>query len=285
MAEAVFRSRFVMAGRVRTHYVEAGQNGPTVVLIHGGGPGSGGEAGFAKLIPLLADDFTVFAPDGVGGYGETDPYAPCAEGVQSRVDQLEAWMDALCLDDVCLAGNSMGAWVAAKYTLEHPDRVRRLFLIASNTIAGALGLRVAATEAMAALRAYDGSKESMRRVMGAIVYDRLAISDELIEARNAAANRPGAAEAAAAFARGQARLTSDPNLRLKFEMKHTLPRLSVPAVFAWGEDDAFAPANLGRQVQAELPNIPFHFIPRAGHQVQTDRPEEIARLMRELFLS
>src|ERR1043166_1426705 len=117
MPESMLRSRYVMAGHIKTHYVEAGTNGPVVVLLHGGGPGSSGEAGFGRLIPFLAERFQVYAPDGVGGFGETDLNASVAEGMQSRADQLEAFMDALCLDQICLSGNSQGAWVAAKYAL------------------------------------------------------------------------------------------------------------------------------------------------------------------------
>ena len=93
-----FRSRNVMTGRFRTHYTECGDNGPAIVLCHGGGPGSSGEAGFAQLMPALATKFQVYALDSVGGFGETDPYYPASEGVQSRVDQLEAFMDVLCID-------------------------------------------------------------------------------------------------------------------------------------------------------------------------------------------
>ena len=115
------RSRNVMTGRFRTHYTECGGNGPALVLCHGGGPGSSGEAGFAQLMPTLAAKFQVYALDSVGGFGETDPNYPASEGVQSRVDQLEAFMDTLCIERAVVGGNSQGAWVAAKYALQHPD--------------------------------------------------------------------------------------------------------------------------------------------------------------------
>jgi 2-hydroxy-6-oxonona-2,4-dienedioate hydrolase len=284
MADTI-RSRYVMAGHIKTHYVESGSDGPVVVLLHGGGPGSSGEAGFGRLIPLLADRYRVYAPDGVGGFGDTNPYSLATEGTQSRVDQLEAFMDTLCLHDVCMAGNSQGAWVAAKYTLQHPDRVRRLFLVASLTISGAMGLPMQQTAGLKALNSYDGSKESMRRVMEALVYDRSVVTDELIDVRDASANRPGAPEARKAFEQGQRRLTSDPNMRLKYDMQHTLPRLTIPTMFAWGENDTFAPPEVGRQLEKLLPNIPFHFIPRAAHQAQTDQPEALAELMMRHFTS
>jgi pimeloyl-ACP methyl ester carboxylesterase len=283
VADSVLRSRFVMTGRVRTHYSEAGGDGPPVVLLHGGGAGSSGEAGFGRMMPYLANRFQVYAPDGVGGFGETDLNASVAEGMQSRADQLEAFMDALCLDQICLSGNSQGAWVAAKYALEHPDRVRKLALISSKTIASAMGISVPETEGMRALRAYDGSRESMRRVLEALIWDKSLITDELIDMRNAAANRPGAAEARKAFLEGSNRLTRDSNLRLKYEMQHTLPRLSIPTIFVWGENDNFALPEVGREVAKMLPNVPFTWVAKAGHQVQNDQPEQVGKILGDFF--
>jgi pimeloyl-ACP methyl ester carboxylesterase len=274
-----------MAGRVKTHYSESGNDGPPVVLCHGGAAGSSGEAGFGSVMALLADRFQCYAPDGVGGYGDTDPYFPANEGTQSRVDQLEDFMDTLCLDQVCMVGNSQGAWVAAKYALEHPDRIKRLFLVASGTIATAMGLKPIETEGQKALRAYDGSRESMRRMLHALVLDKTKITDAVVDLRNASANRPGAKEARDIFQKGQQRLTQDPNLKLKYVMNDNLPKLTLPTKCIWGEQDNFAPVELGRQLEKLLPNIKFQYIQNAGHQVQTDQPETVARLMAEFFTS
>ncbi len=283
MSDSSIRSRYVMAGKIKTHYSEAGQNGPVVVLCHGGGAGSSGEAGFARLMLELAPRFQVYALDSVGGYGETDPYFPASEGVQTRVDQLEAFMDALCFDQVCLSGNSQGAWVAAKYALQHPERVSKLLLVASATISTAMGLKVPPTEGMRALRAYDGSRESMRRMLEVLVWNKSNITDELVDLRNNAANRPGAPASRQLFAEGMQRLTQDPNRRLKYEMGHVLPRLTIPAMFLWGEQDNFAPVELGHQLEKLLPNFKFHFVANAGHQVQNDQPKLVSKLMMDFF--
>ena len=279
------RSRYVMAGRILTHYVEAGDNGPAVVLCHGGGAGSSGEAGFGRVMPALAQHFQVYAPDSVGGFGLTDPYVKATEGVQSRVDQLAAFIDTLCLDQVSLAGNSQGAYVVAKYALEHPDRVKKLFLIASATIAAAMGIKPPDSEGMRVLRAYDGSKEAMRRLLESIVFDKSQITDQLVNLRNDAANRPGAPQSREAFEEGQKRLTQDPNMRLKFDLTHTLPKLQLPTMFIWGANDNFAPPELGQQLEKVLPNIPFTYIANAGHQVQNDQSEQVGRLMLDFFRS
>jgi pimeloyl-ACP methyl ester carboxylesterase len=172
--------------------------------------------------------------------------------------------------------------VVAKYALEHPDRVRKLLLVSSATIANAMGITGPETEGMRALRSYDGTRESMRRVLEALIYNKGSITEELIDARNAAANRPGAPESRKVFEQGMRRLTTDPNLRLKFEMTN-LPRLTIPTRFIWGENDNFALPELGRQLEKVLPNVPFQYIPNAGHQVQNDQPEVVAQIMREFF--
>jgi pimeloyl-ACP methyl ester carboxylesterase len=272
-----------MAGRIRTHYTECGDNGPAVVLCHGGGPGSSGEAGFGRLMPTLATRFQVYAPDSVGGFGETDPYYPANEGVQSRVDQLEAFMDTLCIDTAVVGGNSQGAWVAAKYALEHPDRVSKLVLIASNTIAGAMGMEISMTPGMQAIRAYNGTEESMRAFLETIVWNKSLITDELVKLRNEYANRPGAEEARKIFQQGQQRLTKDPNLRLKYDMRHTLPELTIPTVFIWGEDDQFAPVEQGRRLEKMLPQVIFHYVAKAGHQVQNDQPGVVSKLIMDFL--
>src|SRR5262245_5295921 len=283
MADAILRSRTVMAGRIRTRYSEFGNNGPAVVLCPGGGPGSSGEAGFGQLMPTLATKFQIYAPDSVGGFGETDPYYPASEGIQSRVDQLEAFMDTLCIDNAAVGGNSQGAWVAAKYALEHPDRVDKLVLIASNTIAGAMGLETPMTAGMKAIRAYNGTEASMRAFLQTIVWNKSLITDELVRLRNDCANRPGAEEARRVFQEGQQRFTKDPNLRLKYDMRNTLPKLTIPAICIWGEDDQFAPVELGRQLEKMLPNIKFHYVAKAGHQVQNDQPTIVSKLMMDFL--
>ena len=187
---ATLRSRFVMAGNVKTHYTESGDDGPVIVGLHGGGSGSSGESGMGPLMPGLGEQFRYIAPDSVGGYGLTDVDAPVPYGVQSRVEHLEDFADALCLDRFSIMGNSQGAWVAAKYATLHPDRIEKMILVASGTIVNAMGIVRPPSPGMAAFAAYDGTPDRMRDLLKAIVYNQDKITDALVERRNAAATRP-----------------------------------------------------------------------------------------------
>lgn len=281
MASSV-RSRFVMVNGVKTHYTESGGDGPVLVGLHGGGHGSSGAAGLGKLFELLADDFRVIGLDSVGGYGETDPYAPSPYGLQSRVDHLVAFADTLCLDRITIMGNSQGAWCAAKYALTRPDRVDKMILVSSGSISSAMGIKSQPSEGMKLLQSYDGTREAMKRLLEGLVYNHDKITDALIDRRQAAATRPGAMESFAAAGKQIKYLQNDPAMSLNYDMRHTLPALTkvIPTIFIWGENDIFAVPEVGRQVEKLLPDVKFHWIKNAGHQAQTDQPEIVADLIR-----
>lgn len=232
------------------------------------------------IMPLLEERFRVVAPDSVGGFGLTDPYAPAPYGLQSRVDHLEDVVDALCLERFTIVGNSQGAWCAAKYALLHPDRVERMVLIASNTIARAMGLKAEVTPGLKLLDGYDGTRAAMAALMGGLIFNKELITDELIETRQSSATRPGAKEAFEAQATGTRYLQTDPAMSLNFSMQ-SLPALTkvIPTLMIWGEEDIFASPSLGRALEPLLPDVKFHWIPKAGHQVQTDQPRAVAELL------
>lgn len=279
------RSRFVRTDGFRTHYTEAGGDGPVIVAMHGGGAGSSGEAGMAPLMRELPERFRVIAPDSVGGFGKTDTHAPAPYGLQSRVDHLEATVDALCLDRFTLLGNSQGAWVAARYAALHPDKVERMILIGSATISAAMGLPDEPTPAMAALFNYDGTREAMRAVLQSLVYNKTIVTEALIDLRQDSAARPGAMDAFRAAVKAQRAYVADPVLRLNFDMRQVLPALTraIPTIVIWGENDDFAPVHLGRAVEKMLPDARFHYVDKAGHQVQNDQPALVGRIVTDFM--
>ncbi len=279
------RSRWVMANGVKTHYWESGKDSPVVVALHGGGAGSSGMAGMGPLLERLGGDARCLAPDSVGGFGLTDPYAPVPYGLMSRVQHLADFMDALCLDKVSLIGNSQGAWTGAQYAIMHPDRVEKIVLISSLTIANSLNIPQRPTEALKALNDYDGTREGMRRILQALIIDPRRITDKLIDDRQAAATRPGALEAFKAFGRGTASLRQNPLFALQNDMTRSLPVMvkTIPTIFIWGDSDTFALPETGKKIAEHVPEAKFHWVPGAGHQVQTDKPDETAAIVREFF--
>ncbi|HEY3919313.1 MAG TPA: alpha/beta hydrolase [Stellaceae bacterium] len=278
------RSRFVMVNGIRTHYTESGGDGPVILAMHGGGHGSSGEAGLGRLFDLLGDRYRVIGLDSIGGFGETDT-VPLRYGLQSRVDHAANFADALCLDRFTIMGNSQGAWCAARYAMTHPDRIDHVILLSSITIGAAMGLRAPRGEGHKLLSSYDGTRPAMVRLMQGLAARPEVITDALVDLRQTAATRPGAMAAFAASEKTIAAVRTDPLLSAEFDMRVSLPALAkaIPTIFIWGESDIFAAPSHGRELEALLPDIKFHWVKDAGHQVQTDQPEIVAQIVRSLL--
>ena len=96
--------------------------GPAVVCLHAG---VADRRVWAETAKRLARRFHVFAYDR-RGYGTT---AYSTEAFSNTRD-LDAVVAAISAQQVVLIGNSLGGKVALDYTLDHPDQVRALVLIA-----------------------------------------------------------------------------------------------------------------------------------------------------------
>ena len=80
-------------------------------------------------------------------------------------------------------------------------------------------------------------------------------------------------------------MRDDPLLALQNDMTKSLPTLTktIPTIVLWGESDPFALPETGRAIEKMLPEVKFHWVPGAGHQVQTDKPDESAKIIREFM--
>ncbi|HEV3276570.1 MAG TPA: alpha/beta hydrolase [Terriglobia bacterium] len=120
------RSDYVQLGSYRIHYLAGGEGRP-LVLVHGLG---GRAQDWALLMPaLMRHDYRVYALD-LLGFGQSQrPDVDYSIALQSEV--LNQFFDSQHLSRADLGGWSMGGWVALKFTLAHPERVRRLVLFDS----------------------------------------------------------------------------------------------------------------------------------------------------------
>jgi pimeloyl-ACP methyl ester carboxylesterase len=265
---------------VRTHFVFAGEGEP-LIMIHGGGPGASGASGWARTIPALSNRFRVFAIDLIG-CGYTDK--PLIDySFQTQVNHVAGFIDALGMEQVRILGNSQGAYMAMKYALDHPRRVKQVALISTGTLANACGLSDEGKAAM--LPRFDGSKESIRAFLSVIVNDPARLTDELVDSRYAVASLPGHKELMQSIGKYRQTLKDDPNEQQLFEVRERLAKFAKPWCMIWGGDDRSAPLDpLGNGMHKLYPHVPFHVVAGSGHQVQNDKPEECNRLLNEFFV-
>ena len=281
-------SRWVrLATGAKAHYVTSGESGPSVVLLHGGIEGSSGTAGWRFMAPFLAENgFRVYCPD-LPAFGLTEGFEDVYEpGLAGPVDFIEDFANALCLDQFHIGGNSMGCQAAMNYTAAHPERVLSIAVIA--TAGNMQGLvdeeaRMAADtrppEKRVNIQGFDGSEQSMRTSMEAIVYRVGALDEDLLKMRTFAANKNRAA-----FARRSAAVRAqDENITARLSLKGRFDKLQIPAIYLCGLQDVTATPEMFYLQEDALPNVQVFYPNECGHQGQTDQPEMFNQVFLEFL--
>ncbi|MBU6424465.1 MAG: alpha/beta hydrolase, partial [Chloroflexi bacterium] len=213
------------------------------------------------------------------GFGETDK--PAIQYTEWRIARhLAAFTEMLLLDEIRLLGASKGAYWAARLMVDEPDRVRAFCAVGTATVARAMGIRTAETPGLRMLDSYDGSIEDMRRFVSYVV----RIPDEtMVAQRHAMSRLPGAAEAWSSLASAARRMSSDPNYAQAFALKDRLPRITLPMLLLWGDQDAFSPVEMGVELARLLPNMPLQLMPGTGHQCYNDDPAAFNEVVLDFF--
>ena len=121
-----YKHSWIDVDGVNTHYIEAGEGEP-VVLVHGGLAWSSGEANYGDVIGPLGKHFKAIALDMIG-FGYTTPRGPQDYAGQAQADFLIRFIDALDVGPVFLAGNSHGGFLTQYVAHERPDLVRKLII-------------------------------------------------------------------------------------------------------------------------------------------------------------
>jgi pimeloyl-ACP methyl ester carboxylesterase len=260
----------------RVAYQEAG-DGPVLLLVHG--ITSSADA-WREVIPILAEDHLVIAPDLLGHGRSAKPRGDYSLGAYAS--GIRDLLLALGHDRATVVGHSLGGGVAMQFSYQFPERTERLALVSS----GGLGEEVHALLRAATL---PGSE---------FVLPLLA-SRRLLDAGQWVAQALGrvglrAGSDVAEMARGYASL-ADRDARAAFV--HTLRSIidpggqrvsardrlylaaELPTLIVWGDRDPILPAAHGREAQKLIPGSSMEVVPGAGHFPMLDDPLRFARIL------
>jgi pimeloyl-ACP methyl ester carboxylesterase len=268
---AGFEARFAEpapgAGRIR--YLVAG-SGPPILLVHGLG---GAASNWAVLAPILARRYRVVVPD-LPGHGGSDPLRG-ASGLDAFAEGALAAAAAERLDQATVVGHSLGGAVALRAAGRAHGAVDRLVLAAPagissssrrNRVALALTTTLRPGRAAARFRSRVAADPRLARAcFFALAEARL--TPEAIHGFLA-----GAADASDTRTAARALLAED--LRLEID------RVRCPVLLLWGARDRILPPDdafeYARRLRAQL-----RLLPRTGHLLIGERPEECAALIED----
>src|SRR6266702_2845241 len=119
----IIASRTAEVEGIKLHYLTAGQ-GPAVILLHGYTQTS---RMWRPIIPLLAEKFTVIAPD-LPGIGDSEISADGLD-MKTAATRIHALARSLGVGKARVVGHDIGLMVAYAYAAQYPAEVEKLVLM------------------------------------------------------------------------------------------------------------------------------------------------------------
>jgi 2-hydroxy-6-oxo-octa-2,4-dienoate hydrolase len=257
----------------RTCVFDIGEGAP-LTLLHGSGAGVSAWSNWSRVMPVLARDFRVVAPD-IAGFGDTELRSDTDYSIKLWVAHFIAILDRLGIAKTSVIGNSFGGALGLAAALRHPERIDRLVLL--GTPCGDFPM----TDGLRAQLDFDGSRDSMLRALSYFPYDHSILTEDLITRRMEAAERPGAKEAFRKLMPPPAGSERPTVHGIPTDRLATLPH---PALILHGRDDRVVPFERALEMHRALADSQLHSFGRCGHWVQIEREAAFFELVRS-FLS
>jgi pimeloyl-ACP methyl ester carboxylesterase len=262
-----------LANESRVRYMKAGA-GPPLVLLH---TVRTQLDYFQLVIPQLWDSFTVYALD-LPGMGWSD----IVRGASYEEPELRAavveFVTALGLEDVTLAGESMGASLALSAAADLPVRVARVVAFnpydypdgieRGNRLAQLIvtGTRLPVTGPVFARME---NKPLLRRVMRGGVVDTANLPEDFLSELRRVGRRKGYPRVARAVFR---------NLPSLIAARDRYRRVQVPVVLVYGDRDWSRSADRDG-VERLLADVRTTVLWETGHFTALERPAQVARIL------
>lgn len=262
-------SKSVDIDGLKIHYNEAG-TGPTILFLHGSGPGATGWSNFGKNMKELSKEFRTIAID-FPGWGQSSLEIP-EDG--TLVTALRLFMDAIGLDKAALVGNSMGGAVATGFTADYGDRVSHLITMGApfvNMTVFSSGML--ASEGMRTLiKGYqDPTPENFKRLVEVMCFDAKFATDALAHERSEAALAHP--EQLKAFLEGRL-------MRVMPNNAANLPKISAiqaPTLAFHGRNDLTVHFEHSLQLVSVVKNARMVMLNQCGHWAQLEHADEFNR--------
>ena len=271
--------RYLEVNGDRIAYRDEGQ-GETLVLVHGM---AGSSATWRELIPRLAPDYRVVAPDLLGHGASDKPGSDYSLG--GFAVWLRDFMDALGIARATVVGQSLGGGIAMQFAYQHRQRCERLVLIGSSGLEPELNWTLRVLSA-------PGAELVLPVVAPQPVLDVGNRIRSLMA--SAGVHLPGGTElwnTYSSLADGATRraflrtLRSVVDYRGQAVTAMARPHLAaqLPVLLIWGERDRVVPVSHGYAAHEALPGSRLTVLADVGHFPHVESPELLTGVVRDFL--
>ncbi len=269
------QDRYLEVGpdRIRIRYWDEGSGSP-VLLLHGLG---GAAEYWRRNVWALAEGHRTVAID-LPGFGRSQKQLPRVSPGYA-VEFLMWLADALKIPRMHLVARSLSGYIALRFALVHPERLRRLVIVAGAGLGRELplALRLLNVPLLGELL-YRPTRWSLRIRERALYHEPAQVTDAWLEKLEILARQPGAKE----FALRVVRMGSDlggQRRQLYEPLLHRLREIEAETLVVWGAQDRMVPLSHGYRLAAHLPRAQLRILDDCGHQPQIERVEEFNELV------
>jgi pimeloyl-ACP methyl ester carboxylesterase len=246
--------RYETVDGCRVHTLRGGE-GPPLLFLHGGG----GAGTWLPFHEKLAARFDVIVPEHPGfGRSERPDWA---DNVGDLAMFYLDFMQALGLEQVTLAGTSLGGWIAAELATRNTARLRRLVLVAP------AGLHVEGVEkGDLFMWTPEETAHNMffdEALAKAWLARETSAEEDIRQTRNAEM---------------LAKLTWSPRLASR-DLPKWLHRIDVPTLIVWGDSDKLLAPGHGPAFRDAIPGARLETIARCGHVPHVEQSDALVQLI------
>lgn len=273
-------AKFVDVNGVRTRYYEAGR-GESLLLVHGEGwSGHSNANTWVKNIPGLARRFHVVAPDKLAAGLTANPVNDKDMNLQGEVQHMYEFVQRMKLGRIHLVGQSRGGGLAFFLAVAHPEIVRTLIIVDSNTAAPDTG-PTDRGKVLASCPTEPDCAEWQCRLRAISYKPDEAFDDLFFQTGCYMASLPKSKDTREKIAAGAGEpLRSEFNEWKKtvHERVRTEDILQMPVLLYWGKNDPSAMLRNGMAllevIAARNPNVRMIIANDSGHFHYREHPEE-----------
>ena len=225
---------------------------PPVVLIHGAGEMHLFWPPQTRRIP----GYRVFAID-LPGHGKSGQGGGL-QSIDSYVDQILAWMEAVQLHRAVFVGHGMGGAIALSLGVQHPERVLGLVLIST-------GLRLPVPPDLLADSASPTTFYKAVKNIVSLAFGTCALEQQLELASSRISEvRPSV-------------LYGDLLACDRFDCTGFLANIRLPTLIICGTEDRITPLRYSQLMAQVIPGAFLDEIPQSGHMVLLEQPDLVAK--------
>jgi pimeloyl-ACP methyl ester carboxylesterase len=279
-----FSEFWLNLNRINIHLVAGGEGVP-IVLLHGW-PGFWKD--WEKVMPALADNFSVLAPD-LRGFGlSSKPESSDEYTLDHYSKDLESLLDSLSIGKAIIVGYDVGSVVAAYFAAHNTERAEGLVLL-NPSYPGIGKRRIEEKYVSESWYQYFHLLDLAERLVG---YSRETTKIYLTHFyrywgyRSEAFNERDIEEYVDIYYY-KGGLKGGFNwykARVKTRYGDWLGgRVLVPTLVLWSDRDPVFPLEWSDRVQEYFPNSELRIISECGHFIPREKPEEVVRYIKKFF--